>query len=180
MRAKHVIIHAFSGDNPHFWERKLSTSTTEVLCIDLQGRCPADLMNKHIYGFALTLAASGRLRLLLGGPPCRTVSALRSQDDGGPRELRSEAYPYGLPDLSAADLEKVHTDSVLFFRFLSLYMIAEEVRAPEDPSTEFILEQPRDPAEYRKDKDQRRCMSVFRTAEWHKFQELLQVLQDRL
>lgn len=94
--------------------------------------------------------------------------------------MRSEAYPYGLPDLSAADLEKVHTDSVLFFRFLSLYMIAEEVRAPEDPSTEFILEQPRDPEEYLKDKEQRRYMSVFRTALWHKFQELLQVLQDRL
>jgi hypothetical protein len=59
-------------------------------------------------------------------------------------------------------------------------MIAEEVRAPEDPSTEFILEQPRDPEEYLKDKEQRRYMSVFRTALWHKFQELLQVLQDRL
>ena len=172
MRAKHVIIHAFSGDNPQFWERRLSTSTTEVLCIDLQGGCPADLMNKHVYSFALMLAASGKLRVLLGGPPCRTVSALRSQDDGGPRELRTEAHPYGLPDLSVADVEKVHTDSVLFFRFLSLYMIAEEVRAPEDPKTEFILEQPRDPEEYRKDKDQRRYMSVFRTVEWRKFQEV--------
>ena len=92
-------------------------------------------------------AASGRLRVLLGGPPCRTVSALRSQNDGGPGVLRSEAWPYGLPTLSIADAEKVHNDSILFFRYLSVYAVAEEVRSPEDPMTEFILEQPRDPGE---------------------------------
>ena len=167
-------MHVFSGDNPQFWERRLSTATTEVLCIDIQGGCSANLMDKHVYSFALALAASGRLRVLLGGPPCRTVSALRSQNDGGPGELRSEEFPYGLPDLSPQDIEKVHSDTILFFRFLSLYMIAEEVRAPEDPKTEFVLEQPRDPAEYRNDQHQRRYMSVFRTEEWRKFQEVFQ------
>ena len=173
-RAKNIVMHVFSGDNPQFWERRLSTATTEVLCIDIQGGCSANLMDKHVYSFALAVAASGRLRVLLGGPPCRTVSALRSQNDGGPGELRSEQYPYGLPDLSPQDTEKVHSDTILFFRYLSLYMIAEEVRAPQDPKTEFILEQPRDPAEYRNDQHQRRYMSVFRTEEWRKFQEVFQ------
>ena len=150
-KAKHIIMHVFSGDNPQFWERKLSTSTTEVLCIDLQGGCPANLMDTQVYSYALSLAASGKLRVLLGGPPCRTVSALRSQEDGGPGELRSEEWPYGLPTLSVGDREKVHTDSVLFFRYLSLYIVAGEVRAPTEPPTEFILEQPRDPEEYRQD-----------------------------
>ena len=53
------------------------------------------------------LAASGGVKALLGGPPCRTVSALRYQEDGGPGVLRSEEFPYGLPTLSAADHELV-------------------------------------------------------------------------
>eukprot|EP00435_Cladocopium_sp_Y103_P067668 s1206_g30.t1 len=176
-RARNVVLHVFSGDNPQFWERNLSTSTTEVLCVDLQGGgIKANLLDKHVYAFLLTVAASGRLRILLGGPLCRTVSALRSQDDGGPGELRSEEWPYGLPDLSMADAEKVQNDSILFFRYLSLYVVAEEVRLPQDPKTEFILEQPRDPEEYRSQDDlqQRRYMSMFRTPEWKNFQAAYQ------
>ena len=45
------------------------------------------------------------------------------------------------------------------------------MRLPEDPATEFILEQPRDPAEYRSDADKRQYMSMFRTDEWRRFQE---------
>ena len=127
-RAKNVVMHVFSGDDHQFWGRQLSTPTTEVLRVDLQGGCAANLSDKHVYGYLLMLAASGRLRVLLGGPPCRTVSALRSQDDGGPGVLRSEAWPYGLPTLSMADAEKVQNDSILFFRYLSLYVVAEEVR----------------------------------------------------
>ena len=55
-------------------------------------------------------------------------------------------------------------------------MIAEEVRLPEDPKTDFILEQPRDPEEYRQHDEQhpRRYMSMFRTAEWKSFQAAYQ------
>ena len=163
----------FAGDNPQYWERALSTSTTEVLCVDLLDGHRANLLDRHTYGFLLTIAASGRLRVLLGGPPCRTISALRSQDDGGPGILRSEEWPYGLPDLSMADVEKVHHDSILFFRYLSLYVMAEEVRSPQDPKTEFVLEQPRDPKEYRSNEDveQRQYMSIFCTQEWQQFQD---------
>ena len=49
--------------------------------------------------------------------------------------------------------------------------MAEEVRLHDDPVTEFILEQPRDPAEYRSDTDKRQYMSMFRTDEWRRFQE---------
>ena len=78
-----MVLHVFSGGNPQFWERNLSTSTTEVLCVDVQGGVKANLLDKNVYAFLLTVAASGKLRVRLGGPPCRTVSALRSQDDGG-------------------------------------------------------------------------------------------------
>ena len=121
--------------------------------------------------------ASGKLRALLGGPPCRTVSALRSQGDGGPGELRTEEHPYGLPTLSMADMEKVQNDSILFFRFLSLYAVAKEVQLPSDPSPQLILEQPRDPKEYRPPEDLNRnnYMSMFRTAAWKRFAEVFEL-----
>ena len=181
-KAKHVVLHVFSGDNPQYWERQLSTANTEVLCVDLQGGCHANLLDKHVYGFLLTIAASGKLRALLGGPPCRTVSALRSQGDGGPGELRTEEHPYGLPTLSMADMEKVQNDSILFFRFLSLYAVAKEVQLPSDPSPQLILEQPRDPKEYRPPEDLNRnnYMSMFRTAETSDLQRCLSSTRSTL
>ena len=69
----------------------------EVVCIDLQAEVPADLHDDQTNMYLLALAASGRVKAIVGGPPCRTVSALRYQDDGGPGVLRTEEHPYGLP-----------------------------------------------------------------------------------
>ena len=68
-RAKHVILHVFSGDNPQYWERALSTSTTEVLCVDLLDGHRANMLDRHTYGFLLMIAASGRLRVTFGRSP---------------------------------------------------------------------------------------------------------------
>ena len=172
-RAQHLVLHLFSGPTQKFWERKLTTSTTEVLCIDLEGDVQADLMDPKVYAYVLRLAASGRVRCVMGGPPCRTVSALRYQQDDGPKVLRTEDYPYGVPNLSPADAEKVQQDVLLWFRFLLVYVLAEEVREDFEPQTDFILEQPQDPCEYRSQEDieKYQYMSAFRTAEWKIFQE---------
>ena len=172
-RASNIIVHVFAGENPKFWENQLSTATTEVICVDLLGGCKADLMDRNVYGYLLQLAASGRLRTLLGGPPCRTISALRYQQDGGPRAVRTEEWPYGKPDLSPSEAELVLTDTVLLFRYLSLYILAEDVRQLEDPRTQIILEQPEDPARYRSAEDvaANGYMSIFRTKEWQDFQK---------
>jgi hypothetical protein len=172
-RASNIVIHVFAGDNPKFWENQLSTATTEVICVDLLGGCKADLMDRNVYGYLLQLAASGRVRAILGGPPCRTVSALRFQQDGGPRVVRNEEWPYGVPDLSTTEAELVMNDVVLLFRYLSLYVVAEDVRRLNDPVTQFILEQPEDPARYRSAEDvaAHGYMSIFRTKEWRDFQK---------
>ena len=167
------MIHVFSGGDVKFWEKKLSNSNTEVICVDVLGDCKADLLDRNVYGYLLQLVASGRVRALLGGPPCRTTSALRFQQDDGPRVVRTEEHPYGLPDLSPAEAELVMGDTVLLFRYLSLYVLAEDVRELGQPPTQFILEQPEDPARYRSKEDVERhgYMSIFRTAEWQAFQE---------
>lgn len=75
-----------------------------------------------------------------------------------------------------ADMEKDQNDSILFFRFLSLYAVAKEVQLPNYPNPQLILEQPRDPKEYRSPEDLSRhqYMSMFRKAAWKRFQEVFE------
>jgi hypothetical protein len=66
----------------------------------------------------------------------------------------------------------VEGDVTLWFRGLSLFILAEDVRDQQGSPTQLVLEQPEDPARYRKPQDveQHRYFSVFRTREWQQFQ----------
>ena len=97
---KQILLHLFSGPDSKYWEKTLRHGNVEVLCIDLQ--VAADLHDDNMYRYLLSLATSGRVKAINGGPPCRTVSALRYQDDGGRGILRTEEHPYGLPALSSS------------------------------------------------------------------------------
>ena len=178
-QAKHVILHLFSGPDHNYWDQRCANANTEVLCIDTTCSTPANLHDRNVFGYLLTLCASGRVRAILGGPPCRTVSALRYQNDDGPGVLRTEEHPYGLPTLSPADAELVTADSVLMFRFWALLMVAEEMREETDPPTQFFMEQPEDPKRYRSEEDvqQHGYFSVFRTAEWKALAEKYNLVQ---
>ena len=52
----------------------------------------------------VTICATGRVRAVVLRPPCRTVSSLRCQGDGGPGVLSDDANPYGRPDLAPSDM----------------------------------------------------------------------------
>eukprot|EP00435_Cladocopium_sp_Y103_P014795 s1755_g3.t1 len=171
MKAKNIVIHCFSGPDKGFWDKSCSDANTEILCVDTLGSNPASLHDKFVYGFLLMLCASGKVRSIIGGPPCRTVSALRYQSDNGPGILRSDEHPYGLPDLSPGDMELVLGDSVLMLRFWSLLVMAEEVRDAALPVTQFMMEQPEDPARYRnaQDVEDHKYFSIYRTPEWSQF-----------
>ena len=176
-RARQIGVHLFSGPDTKYWERTLQQDGVEVLCVDLQADTPADLHDNYVFMYLLALAASGRVKAVVGGPPCRTVSALRYQDDGGPGILRTEQFPYGVPSLSSSDLELVVGDSVLWFRMLALYILCEEVRLPKEPQTALAVEQPEDPARYRSEAEvqKKQFMSVWRTAEWQAFARIYEV-----
>eukprot|EP00438_Fugacium_kawagutii_P026545 Skav234025 [mRNA] locus=scaffold1243:187385:190006:+ [translate_table: standard] len=154
----------------------LNTKDTEVLCLDLLAPTPSNMLSPQVFWYVMGLATSGRVRAVLGGPPCRTVSALRYQEDGGPGVLRSDEYPYGLPDLEPRDAELVLQDTTLWVRMLLAYALCEDARmdlAPEGPQTAFVLEQPEDPARYRSkvDIEKHRYFSMWRTTEWRTFQD---------
>ena len=170
-KAKHIVIHCFSGPDQAYWDRHCGSASTEVLCIDTTCSTAANLHDKYVFGYVLMLCASGRVRAVLGGPPCRTLSALRYQGDDGPGILRNDEFPYGLPSLNAADHELVLGDTVLMFRFWAFYIMAEEVREVSMPPTQFFMEQPEDPAHYRSQQEVQRhgYFSIFRTQEWQDF-----------
>eukprot|EP00435_Cladocopium_sp_Y103_P024625 s3762_g6.t1 len=87
--------------------------------------------------------------------------------------LRNDECPYGVPSLSAADKELVLGDSVLVFRFWSMFIMAEDVRDLSLPPTQFYMEQPEDPARYRNQQDvqQHGYFSLFPTQERQDFAE---------
>ena len=178
-RARNIIVHVFSGPNQRYWERQCSTATTEVLCVDTSGAISANMLDKNTFAYLLTLCASGRVKAVIGGPPCRTISALRYQGDTGPGVLRDDEYPYGLPNLSMADHNLVMDDVTLMFRFLALYVMAEEVREEDEVPTQFTMEQPEDPARYRSPQDihENGYFSFFRTQEWKDFEERYNIKQ---
>eukprot|EP00435_Cladocopium_sp_Y103_P047340 s1132_g13.t2 len=171
LKAKNIVLHLYSGPDHKFWEKQCSSNSTEVLCVDICGPTKANMHDRNIFGYILSLCASGRVRTILAGPPCRTVSALRYQQDGGPPVLRTDDFPYGLPDLAASDADLVLGDVVLWYRMLALYIVAEDVRAPCDPPTQLVVEQPEDPARYRSaaEVEQHQFFSNFRTKEWKDF-----------
>lgn len=145
-KANQIVLRLFSGPDTEYWEKALQQDGVKVLCIDLHAEVAADLHHDHIFAYLLSLAASGRVK---AGPPCRTVSALRYQNQGGPAILRTEQHPYGLPSLTQSDLELVVGDSILLFRMLALHALYENVRLPAEPQTGLAVEQPEDPIRYR-------------------------------
>ena len=89
-----LILHLYSGKNKAKWKELEydehaghgDTPSIVVLCVDVEHG--GDLHNPHLMGYLENLARRGRLAMLIGGPPCRTVSAARLRDDGGPRAVR--------------------------------------------------------------------------------------------
>ena len=101
-------------------------------------------MNGDVYKVFLWAAMTSKIKGVIGGPPCRTFSAMRhNQVPGGPEPLRSAEHPWGLPTLSAAQRSYAHKDTELIARQIFLYLVAQVAR--EEDQVGFVLEHPADP-----------------------------------
>ena len=69
-----------------------------MLCVDMAIDPGQDLLRPQVFAYLLKLARTGKVKAILGGPPCRTVSACRTRTPG-PRPVRSETEPYGKDSL---------------------------------------------------------------------------------
>ena len=158
-RADKIHLHLFSGAENKWMD--MEKNGTVMICLDKVNNPGQDLLNDDVYGYLTALAKSGAVVSVIGGPPCRTVSACRSRSPG-PRPVRSEEHPYGFPNLTNSEKDIVEGDSVLWLRMMTLYIVAEETaRRRKFPAVAYGQEQPRDPGDY--------LVSIWRFRAWKAF-----------
>ena len=153
MGTKHVAVHLFAGES-----RDLLSNLPKdwmFVAVDIQ----EDLHDPKVFGFLMHLAAKGKVKAVIGGPPCRTFSALRHLP-GGSQPLRGEgSEQWGLSGLSPAQQAAVDRDSLLFLKMFLLTSVARralrvsqgmdpEYRPPHPEPFAFVLEQPEDPCQW--------------------------------
>ena len=178
LKARRVILHLYSGPDQKTW-KQLEDQDTVVVCIDKVINSKMDMMNDNVMLFLMKIAISGTLHAIIGGPPCRSVSACRYANDGGPAPVRSEQEPYGMSTLTPQQRQWVEEDITMMFRMKLLYMTAEQYKPSWCSKVLFAMEQPQDPREYRSAEDVAKhdYMSVWRTKEWQRFQDRFNMMK---
>lgn len=73
------MIHVFAG---------AETGRHNWVFVDLELGAGFNLHNVNMWSYLCSLARSGKVKAIIGGPPCRTTSRLRSRGLPGPRKVR--------------------------------------------------------------------------------------------
>ena len=164
-KAKYVVIHAFSGQDDGRW-KSFETKEVAVLPLDLsQG---ADLLDGDLSGFLEDLVTNGKVNLWLAGPPCRSISVSRHQNNGHPPPVRGRCEGrFGLAGLSTFEEALVNGDSVLWLKNLWWMWLAHR----HQEHVEFLLEQPQDPMEWKDQDEEYPSFTV-----WPETEEVMQQL----
>ena len=168
--SKGIIVHLFSGANVKRWRDSLPSGYTWLFLDPLLGS-RYDLHSPQAWGYLCWLAKQGRIKAVLGGPPCRTVSRLRNRGPPGPRKVRARGdLRWGLDDLTPKEAQLVANDTTLVLKQIALWKLAKQGQPP-GRLTGFLLESPRDPASYSESEEDRENPSYF---EWPQLQQLLE------
>ena len=92
--AAHLVEVPGCGPAPFLraLQKVLGSSTIEFalcvcVCVDIQ----ENLLDDHTYAYLQSLAVSGRLAAVFGGPPCKTFSLSRYMPPGLPRPVRGRS-----------------------------------------------------------------------------------------
>ena len=168
--SKGIIVHLFSGTNVKRWKDSLPSGYTWLFVDPLLGS-RYDLHSPQVWGYLCWLAKQGRIKAVLGGPPCRTVSRLRNRGPPGPRKVRARGdLRWGLDDLTPKEAQMVANDTTLVLKQVALWKLAKQGQQM-GRLTGFLLESPRDPASYLESEEDRQNPSYF---EWPQLQQLLE------
>eukprot|EP00913_Durusdinium_trenchii_P014186 g13313.t1 len=167
-----------NGPDQSWWRKRLETGSRSVLCVDKMVDPAQDLLSDHLTSFLADLCERGSVDVVLGGPPCRTVSKLRFRQPGPP-PLRARSGPerFALESLSDALRELAWNDAVLWMRQIWLYTLASASRTRP---VLFLKEHPRDPEEYKGEDDNVEYPSFFAWPEWRVFIEKYMITEVRL
>ena len=167
-KARKVVLHLFSGPDEKEWR----IEGAETLCVDVLINPKSDVMRDNTFKYLLSLAASGVVVAVIGGPPCRTTSPCRFKQPG-PRPLRDAGNPYRKPELTEREAELVVGDAAMWFRMALVYMVADKSRPTTWKGTLYAVEQPQDPSEYREDGIP--YFSMWQTEEWKIFEKVFEM-----
>ena len=119
MRSKsgEVLLHVFAGQQK--WKGP-------GFIVEVEKSRGADLLGVGVFQHLLCWAVKGIVGEVVGGPPCRTASQCRSEEDGGPPPVRDRlSGRWGLPGLKGDLKDLVMEDSVLWMRYLLIYAVAQ-------------------------------------------------------
>ena len=174
LASDHWVVHLYSGSPASEGDpfRTLNKNGKVLLEIDI---CSSKLWDMNlvggIYQCLLWAAASQKIDDILGGPPCRTFSALLHRPrQGFPGPARSPQHPYGLPQLDARRQVQVHRDTALIVKQMILWNIA--FVANSGNFVGFLLEHPSAPESYMKERVQQgECPSLWKIPLWKEFQK---------
>ena len=144
------VVHLYAGEP--------SAKVDPLKAVNLAGKvllevdvCNSRLWDLHrphgVYQLLLWAASCGKIDDIIGGPPCRTYSALLHRPrEGYPQPARSSAFPYGLPTLDPRRRAMVDKDTALVAKQLVVWNLAQLARG--DDVVGFFLEHPRDPGAF--------------------------------
>ena len=149
------LLHFFSGrrrrgDLQYYLDKfHFSTVTLFTVSIDIVvDKDLGDLMRQSTRDFWLRAIRQRYVVAMIGGPPCETWSQARGQtmdgqkEGSGPRAVRDEKHPWGLPALGVGEVCQVNfgTTLLLFvleaFCLLALMGGAALVEHPAEPTRE--------------------------------------------
>ena len=168
------VVHLFAGnpcerDDPlRLVERKGKV----LLEIDIVNSRLWDLHRPNgAFQLLLWAAANKKIDDIIGGPPCRTYSALLHKPrEGYPSPARSSEFPHTIPGLDPRRQALVHGDTALAVKQLVLWVIASYAR--NQNFVGFFMEHPRDPATFLTPKEGESMPdypSLWRMDFWEKF-----------
>ena len=96
-----------------------------------------DLTQKHGQTLVMESVTSGRVHVNIMAPPCGTASRARERPiKNGPKPLRSEAQPMGLPGLTGEDLDRVQAANALYA------LVARVASACNEAGVLWVVENP--------------------------------------
>lgn len=164
-----MILHLFAGnrESARRWD-DLQAGDVEVISLDiLSGQ---NLHNPKLWSYLWWLSTTGRIRAVIGGPPCRTTSRLRHRRPG-PRPLRGRDHlRFQLPGLTREEQDLVHGDTALIVKMLALYEVSAE-NAPKGRKVAFLMEHPSDVMDYMDGGEAEEIPSIWNWPEIEDFEE---------
>ena len=149
------LLHFFSGrrrkgDLQYYLDRcHFSSVTLYTVSIDIVvDKNLGDLMRQSTRAFWLRAIRQRYVVAMIGGPPCETWSQARGQkmddqpDSNGPRAVRDDKHPWGLPAMGVGELCQVNFGNVLLLFILEAFCLtaltggAAIVEHPAEPTRE--------------------------------------------